>query len=415
MTGAYLQMVWTAKEHQIKIAKEALPIIAKYNIVYLAMEERTGKSITALLIAEAIDKVNSVLIITTKKAKDGWHETLAKFAHNKVYVVTNYHGANKVFSKYDLIILDECHKYISGYPKTSLLWANVAKLTKNIPLIYSSATPYAQGPQLLYNQFKLSSFSPWHNFANFYDWFKFYADRKNGELQTTKISPTQTVIDYSKIKIKEVVDNVKHLFITYTRKDIGFEHEPEDVLHFINLSPSIKEIYNTLIKEKLLAFTHSETGKDMLLVCDVPSKLRWALHMLEGGTLKIENEYINLGNNEKADYILANWGDSKELAIMYYFKADYIKLSKMFSNATLLQATTYAEGIDLSHFKHLIIYSQNHSTAQHTQRRARQANINRKEEIKVHYLLVKNAVSHKAYKQVSINKKDFVDTVFQTL
>lgn len=411
-----MKEVWQAREHQVRISKEALQVLAEYGLVYLAMEERTGKSITAMLMAEACKSVNNVIIVTTKKALDGWKETLDKFPHEKVYTLTNYHSAHKAAGKFQLAILDEPHKYISGYPKTSTLWSNVFKLVFGLPIIYCSATPYAQGPQLLVNQFKLSAWNPWKRFASFYDWFKAFAERdENGDLPTTKISPTQTVIDYSKVKAEEAIAQVKHLFITYTRKQLGFEQEPEDEVHFIELAPKIREIYNTIAKDKAIEFTHSESGKDYKLICDSSAKLRWALHMIEGGTLKIDDEYINLGNNEKADYILKTWGDTKDLAIMYHFKADYLKLSKMFKNAGLFQASSYAEGVDLSHYRHLVIYSQNHSTAQHTQRRARQANMNRKEEIKVHYILVKGAASHKAYKAVSLNKQNFVDTVFERI
>lgn len=407
--------MWTSKPHQSSIAQEGLPILKEYGLVYLAMEERTGKSITAINICEACD-IKKVLVITTKKALDGWEETLANYAHTKKYTLINYHSANKIIGDHDIIILDEGHKYISGYPKTSVLWKDVAKLTKNKPLIYLSATPYAQGPQLLFHQLMLSSWSPWKQYKNFYEWFKVYAQRdKNGDLPTNRINPVQKVIDYTKVKKDECLADVKHLFISYTREQLGFEHEPEDVLHYIELKPSIKQIYNDIVDKRLLAFTHSETGKDYVLVCDNPSKLRWALHMLEGGTLKINDENVNLGNNEKADYIMQTWGDSEDIAIMYHFKADEIKLKRMFKKAALFQATSYAEGVDLSMYKHLIIYSQNHSTSQHTQRRARQANINRKEEIKVHYLLVKGAASDKAYKSVSINKRNFVDTVFERI
>ena len=64
-------------------------------------------------------------------------------------------------------------------------------------------------------------------------------------------------------------------------------------------------------------------------------------------------------------------------------------------------------------YKHLVIYSQNWSTAQHTQRRARQANKERKEPILVHFLLMKNAISDQVYKTVALNKRNFVDSVFK--
>jgi len=408
--------MWIAKEHQVELAGKALPILQEHGLVYLAMEERTGKSIVAMILAEGFEEVENVLIVTTKKALDGWKETLANYSHSKVYTVINYHSVSKVKGKFQFVIMDESHKYVSGYPKTSLLWKAVRQLVYGKPIVYCSATPYAQGSQLLFHQFALSHKNPWKAFASFYDWFKFYADRDAaGELRRTKISATQEVIDYSKIKHQEVIASVLPLFVTYTRKQAGFEHEPEDQLHFVQLAPQVKEIYNQIVTKKGIAFTLAETGKDYTLICDTTAKLRWALHMLEGGTFKIDDEYINLGNNEKADYILATWGDTKDIAIMYHFKADLLKLSKMFKNAGLFQASSYAEGVDLSGYKTLIIYSQNHSTSQHTQRRARQANMNRKEEIKVHYILVKGAASHKVYKSVSINKRDFVDTVFETL
>ena len=71
------------------------------------------------------------------------------------------------------------------------------------------------------------------------------------------------------------------------------------------------------------------------------------------------------------------------------------------------------ECIDLSKIKYLIIYSQDFSTARHTQRRARQANREREDEIKVHFLLVKNALSDQVYESVSINKINFVDSVYK--
>ena len=60
----------------------------------------------------------------------------------------------------------------------------------------------------------------------------------------------------------------------------------------------------------------------------------------------------------------------------------------------------------------MIIYSQDFSTARHTPRRARQANKNRKDEILVHYLLVKKAISEQVYDTVSVNKTNFVDSTY---
>ena len=111
------------------------------------MEERTGKSLTAILMAET-SLAKRILIITKKKAMKGWHETLNEFEHTKNYTVINYHSVDKVAGPFDLVILDESHYAVSGYPKRSSIWKKVAEQVKGLPIIYCSATPHAQGRQL---------------------------------------------------------------------------------------------------------------------------------------------------------------------------------------------------------------------------------------------------------------------------
>lgn len=134
--------------------------------------------------------------------------------------------------------------------------------------------------------------------------------------------------------------------------------------------------------------------------------------MLEGGVAKIEDEYLVLLNAEKIDYIKTSWSDSKDLVIMYQYKAEKTKLEAEFKHASILQATSFAEGVDLSMYKHLVIYSQDFSTSKHSQRRARQANKQRTEEINVHFLLVKKGISEQVYETVSVNKTNFIDSLF---
>jgi ERCC4-related helicase len=128
---------------------------------------------------------------------------------------------------------------------------------------------------------------------------------------------------------------------------------------------------------------------------------------------KIGKNYHILRNSEKIQYIINNWGDTEDLVIMYNYIAEQDKLQQHFKKALILQATSYAEGVDLHKYKHLVVYSQDFSTARHTQRRARQANKQREEPITVHFLLVKKAISEQVYKTVSVNKKNFVDSVFK--
>jgi hypothetical protein len=108
-----------------------------------------------------------------------------------------------------------------------------------------------------------------------------------------------------------------------------------------------------------------------------------------------------------------DFGDREDTVIMFHYKAEGIKLAQYFKRATLLQGTSNAEGVDLSSYRHLIIYSQDFSTAKHSQRRARQASKNRDEPIAVHFYLVKGAISEQVYETVSINKKNFIDSIYE--
>ena len=56
-------------DHQVTIAKQAISIIKEHMIIYLAMEERTGKTLTSILVCEGIN-VQNVLVITKKKVKN---------------------------------------------------------------------------------------------------------------------------------------------------------------------------------------------------------------------------------------------------------------------------------------------------------------------------------------------------------
>ncbi len=405
------------RAYQIGMARDALAILREHKLVYLAAEERTGKTLAAILTAELYG-ARDVLVITKKKALAGWNETLANYSANCNIVVINYHSAWKMIGSYDLVILDESHNYISAFPKigTTAAQRNVQRKTgkdntniydavrricRNTPVMYISATPYAQGPQMLYHQFSVCTWSPWRMFDNFYRWFDKY-----GEKYTIKIDGIE-VNQYSKCHVDAIVGSVKHLFVTKTRTELGFTQEPVDKIHYVELSDTTKYWYNKLQKDELIEL---EAG---MLVCDTNSKMRIALHALEGGVANLDDKKVVLKNREKIDYILKHWGDNESLVIMYNFQAELIKLQDVFKKALLLQATSYAEGVDLHKYNDLVIYSQDYSAGRHTQRRARQCNMKRDTPIVVHHLLVKKGVSEQVYKIVCENKKNFVDSVFK--
>jgi hypothetical protein len=304
-------------------------------------------------------------------------------------------------SNFDVVILDESHAYLSAYPKVGAIAKIVQQICYELPIILLSATPYAQGYQLLFHQLNMSKYSPFDEFPNFYKWFNRY-----GIPEVVYTGHGQS-IKYDKVK-PEVWDLVKHLFITKTRKELDFEHEPEDVLHYIELDEWTKEFYDSCQEDEMLIYGDDEIPLDSSM------KLRTTLHQIEGGVYKKEDGSSGLlPNKEKIDAILSDFGDRSDTAIMYHYQAEGVKLGKYFRQARLLQGTSNAEGVDLSGLRHLVIYSQDFSTAKHSQRRARQANKKRKESIKVHFYLVRGAISEQVYTTVSENKTNFIDKMYK--
>lgn len=396
-------------DHQVEYGKLAADMLKEYLLYYLAFEERTGKSFTAIIAAEHLN-IKTVLIVTKKTAVAGWTHLLSVCKHNHVYQVVNYHQVKHISYKPDMLIIDEAHNYISGHPRAPTMYKDVKKLSGGIPILYLSATPHAQGYHMLYHQFKLSDWTPWFNYKTYFDWHREY-----GEPYTMYIHGRQ-IPKYDRVDEERIKPMFSHLFLTKTRKELGFDQEPVDKVHWITLDDVTKDAYNTITTDRVYEFIGGT------VIADSKAKIRSTLHMLEGGVAKIKKRvsddeikdvYLRLTNREKIDYMLKEWGDTKDLVIMHQFKEEAFKLKDFFKNALILQGTSYAEGIDLYEYEHLVIYSQDYSTARHTQRRARQANKLRQTPIIVHYLLVEKAISSQVYKAVSINKLNYVDSLYE--
>lgn len=386
-------------QHQIDISSQALDILRKHMIVYLAMQERTGKTLTSILICEQT-KCNNILVITKKKALVGWIDTLSKYKHNKTYECINYESLHKCTFKPDLVIIDEAHSNLGAYPKVGKTWKEVFKFTKGKPIIYLSATPSAQTYAQLYHQFKLSSWSPWIKYPSFYNWHKDYG------IENIIYLGGRQIKQYNEVKSEKVMKEVEHLFISYTRTELGFEHEPNDILHYIDLSSEIREYYNSLLKDRVATIAGTE------VIADTVMALRTKLHQIEGSTLKQEDKNIFLSKLDKIEYILKTWGDSKDLVIFYQYQNELSLLKQTFKSATILQGISFAEGVDLSMYETCVVYSMNFSTAKYTQRRARQCNMKRDTPIDFHFLLVKGAISEQVYQTVAVNRTNFVDSYF---
>lgn len=381
-------------EHQIEYAERGYKILQEQGLVYLAMEERTGKTLTSILIVEKLgDEVENVLVVTKKNAIGGWADTLKKFGHNKKFRVINYESLHKIDLGADVYILDEAHR-LGTYPKPNLAHKQLKPFTRGKPIIYLSATPSPESYSQLYHQLSLYR----SRFQNFYEWYRLF-----GAPEYVWVGPRQ-IVSYKKTKaglIEELI--LKHVFLSLSRDQIGFTQSPTDKVHAIDFKDT-NGYYKELKKHR--------TIEALSYIADSAAKFYKGLHQLEGGTLKIsETRNVYTGDLSKVNYIKENF-DTKNIAIFYEYRAERVLLAEHFPGVEIYQSSAFAEGVDLSHIETLIVYSMSWSAGKYVQRRARQCHLNRTSPIEVHFLLIKGSVSQDVYECVTKTKRNFTTNYY---
>lgn len=401
--------------HQIEKSIECFRQLKKTGYVYLAGKPRSGKTLTAILTAESSTLINSVLVITKKAAIDGW----LKFTSDKElnlkhrYTVTNYEQVHKLdATKYQLVIIDESHNLGTlGKPSTRI--KNIQKLCKELPHIHLSGTAIVESPNGIYHQMAISKFTPFEH-KNFYDFFREY-----GKPYYIKVGGRE-ITQYDKCDLNKLMPIINGFTVYMTQEDAGISKDLQSVdkLHYIELNQNTKDLYNSLQENQIeevwnnMFTTYGKPSLTQQLVCDTTMKLRLSLHMLESGVAKVNDNYIDLGNNEKINYILENFGDNELTGIMCHFIGEQEKLKRIFKKAKIYSSNAHAEGVDLSHLKNFVILSSDYSGSKFIQRRDRIVNINGSNTLTVHHILVKNAISDKVYQRVS-KKEDFNNSTYE--
>jgi len=365
-------------KHQIEKSEEVYSKFVRFGIVYLAGQVRSGKTLTAILVANRSD-AKKVLVLTKKAAIPGWN--LFKDNMTKTFVVTNYEQINRVDSDFDLVILDEAHN-LGCVGKPSQRVKDIRKKCYNKQLILLSGTPSAETKASLYHQMCISKHSPFDEFKNFYKWFAKYG------IPTEQWIASRRINLYNLTK-KELDAVIEPYFVVMTQEDAGITTKSEDVVHYVKLNQTTKERYNQLLKTGVLGD----------IVCDSIMKLRMTLHQLETGEEKFE--YINSNFNGK-------------VAVMSHFIDERERLAKFCQHVDIYSSNRHAEGVDLSRYDHFVILSGDYSGSKFIQRRERNVNINNTKVAIVHHLLVKNAISEQVYLSVS-SKKDFNNQVFERI
>ena len=403
-------------KHQLEFADKCYKILKEVGYVYLAGKPRSGKTYTAILTAEKSDKINNVLVLTKKAAISGWH----KFIDNNkllkhTYYVTNYEQVGTFKSgrfnlklnpdDYDFVIIDESHN-LGTLPKPSNRVKCIRKLCWNMPHMHLSGTAIVESPNSIYHQMCISKYSPFR-YKNFYDFFRVY-----GKPYYIKAAG-RDIAQYDKYK-PELLPLIDEFTVYMTQEDAGISEDMQanDVIHYVELKDSTKQLYNKLQKDNIIEISlDTSTNKSVKLVCDSTMKLRTSLHMLESGVAKVGDEYIEIGNKEKIDYVLSRFGDRNDTGIMCHFIGERNMLRRYFRFASIYSSNAHSEGVDLSHLKNFVIFSSDYSGSKFIQRRERIINTEGSNTLEVHHILVKGAISEQVYKRVS-KKQDFNNSTY---
>jgi len=405
------------RDYQKEISQQAKIILEKYKIVYLAMQVRTGKTLTAL---ETVYLCNfqKCLFVTKLKAIKSIESDYNNGNYFFKLTVINYESVAKVGNDFDVIIIDEAHS-LGAYPKPSIRTKTLKKICENKPIIYLSGTPSPESYSQLYHQFFISSYSPFSSFVNFYKFAKEYITVKKMMFKGL------TINNYSNCN-KEMVDiETKHLFLNYTQKQAGFVSEIVEKTMFVDCNPNLEILKNILLKDRYYKFKNGDE-----IVCDTPASLQNKIHQIDSGTVITETGTTILCD-AKAVEIHRVYQRNKsqnqmyKIAIFYKFVAEGEVLKSKFPNWTdspeqyqkdknkvfLCQIQSGARGIDLSTADVLYFYNIDFSAETYWQARARLQHIT-KAESRVVWVFNRLGIESKIYQAVQ-KKKSYTTSYFK--
>ena len=204
------------RDYQEDIISKGTDIIKSHRFLYLAMEVRTGKTLTSLGICQSLG-VKSVLFITKKKAISSIQNDYDLLNPAFNIVVTNYESLHKVNpSGWDVVICDEAHG-MGAFPKPSGRAKNVKAIIFrcNPYVILLSGTPTPEAYSQMYHQVYFIPNNPFNKYRNFYQFAGDYIGVSKKKIGGMYIN------DYSKGS-KKILEHMSPYTINFSQKDAGF-------------------------------------------------------------------------------------------------------------------------------------------------------------------------------------------------
>jgi hypothetical protein len=401
------------RPYQDKLSTEAVDILKSKKIVLLAMEVRTGKTLTALASAEKFG-AKKVIFITKLKAISSIEFDYENydFGFNFSLKVINKESIHKIKdTDFDFAIIDEVHGY-SAFPKPSKGFKQVREMFGNLPMILLSGTPTPESFSQFFHIFRLSKYSSFQRFKNFYEWAYEFVNIKEVNLGYAKVK------DYSDANKKGFWHLIRHNILTFTQEQAGFITRVNEMVLEVEMKPITYAIAERLKKD---LYVKNQDGKE--IIADTAVKLLQKMHQIYSGTCKFEDGTSKSIDYSKIEYIYDNFKDYKisifykfqeELRLMQDFLGEHLTTNLDEFNTTdkwiALQFVSGREGISLAKADYLVAYNIDYSATTYFQFRDRLTTMQRKENT-LYWIFSKDGIEKKIHLQVK-NKKNYTTSIF---
>jgi|TARA_R110000744_G_scaffold129101_2_gene236438 hypothetical protein len=394
------------RPYQESIIDAGCEILLKNKFVYLAMEVRTGKTLTSLGIADKV-KAKNVLFVTKKKAissiEDDFHLLKPSFDLTTI----NYESLHKLPKiKWDVIVCDESHS-MGAFPKPSKRAKQVKLLIQgcNPYVILLSGTPTPESFSQMYHQIYGIPTNPFGRYKNFY---RFCDDYVN-----VKVKPINglNIRDYSQ-GYETILKKMQPYTINFSQKNAGFKVETTEDILYVRMKDETYSLAKKLQKTLVIE------GKTEVIMGDTPVKLMSKLHQIYSGTVKFESGNSMVLDLSKAKFIKEKFLN-KKIAIFYKFKEELNAIKEVYGEtistelsvfketdkSIALQIVSGREGISLKEADALIYYNIDFSATSYWQSRDRMTTKERLKN-KVYWIFAEKGIENKIYKAVT-KKKDY--------
>ena len=403
------------RPYQDSISTQATKNILDDGFVYLAMEVRTGKTLTSLSIAQKLNCKN-VLFVTKKKAISSIENDYNLLLPSYEIEIINYESIHKVESldRFDLIVLDEAHS-MGAFPKPSKRAKQVKEIIKkhNPYVILLSGTPTPESYSQFYHQVYGIKKNPFTSFKNFYRFCDTYVDVTERKINGLMIK------DYSKGR-DSITEAMRPHTISYSQKEAGFKVDTREHTLYVPMSKLTYRLTSELKKKLVIE------GKEEVILADTPVKLMMKLHQMFSGTVKFESGNSTILDLSKAEYIYDNFGLVK-IGIFYKFKEELNALKKVYGDSLCtelsefentnksiaLQIVSGREGISLRKAEALVYYNIDFSATSYWQSRDRMTTKERLES-DVYWIFSEGGIEKDIYQAVS-KKKNYTLSHFKKL